>query len=142
SAHSATADVAATGRVLRGMLDRFRLAGDWSEIARVCEPERDAWVGPSRHLRWDEEGRLVIGFGKHAGTPLAELAAGPDRSYLQWIVDKDFPLHVREICQRALELDGPSLEDWVRAAYGTGPATLAAGPAPGAGLDGSPALGA
>src|SRR5690606_29034132 len=27
SAHSATADVAATGRVLRGMLDRFRLAG-------------------------------------------------------------------------------------------------------------------
>ncbi len=48
AAHSAAADVAATDRVLRGMLAHFGLAGDWGQIARVCEPTRDAWVGSSR----------------------------------------------------------------------------------------------
>lgn len=118
AAHSATADVAATGRVLRGMVESFGLPRDWGDIARVCEPERDSWVGTSRHLRWDENGRVVIGFGKHTGRVLSELAAGPDSSYLSWIAGKDFPLHVREICERALELDGAELEAWVRATYG------------------------
>lgn len=117
AAHSASADVAATGRVLRGMLSHFKLAGDWTEIAQVCEPERDAWVGSSRHIRWDAEGRLVLGFGRHAGTPLSDLARGPDATYLQWILDKDFPLHVREMCRRALELEAADLIDWVRRVY-------------------------
>ena len=119
-AHSATADVAATGRVLRGMLHHFQLSHDWREIARVCEPEREAWVGSSRHLRWDENGRLVIGFGKHAGVPVAELARGPDATYLMWIANKDFPIHVREICVRALEMEGAALEAWVRRIHGGG----------------------
>jgi DNA polymerase III subunit epsilon len=118
AAHSATADVAATGRVLRGMLHHFQLSDDWGEIARVCEPEREAWVGSSRHLRWDEGGRLVIGFGKHAGVPVVELAKGPDATYLMWIANKDFPHHVREICGRALETDGAALEAWVKSVYG------------------------
>lgn len=118
AAHSAAADVAATGRVLLGMLDNFGLEGDWSDIADVCEPEREAWVGSSRHLRWDESGRLVIGFGKHNGVPLVELATGPDAGYLSWIAGKDFPVHVREICQRATQMDGAALERWVREAYG------------------------
>jgi DNA polymerase III subunit epsilon len=117
-AHSATADVAATGRVLRGMLHHFQLPSDWREIARVCEPEREAWVGSSRHLRWDENGRLVIGFGRHAGIPLAELARGSDATYLMWIANKDFPIHVREICGRALQMDGSALEAWVKRTYG------------------------
>ena len=117
-AHSATADVAATGRVLRGMLHHFQLSADWREIARVCEPEREAWVGSSRHLRWDDNGRLVIGFGRHAGVPVAELARGPDATYLMWIANKDFPIHVREICGRALQMDGVALEAWVKRTYG------------------------
>jgi DNA polymerase-3 subunit epsilon len=40
AAHSASADVAATGRVLRGMLSHFNLGGDWAEIAQVCEPRQ------------------------------------------------------------------------------------------------------
>jgi len=134
AAHSATADVAATGRVLRGMLHHFQLSADWREIARVCEPEREAWVGSSRHLRWDENGRLVIGFGKHAGVPLAELARGPDATYLMWIANKDFPHHVREICGRALEMEGAALEAWTRSTYGEperqADGTLAAPPPP------------
>jgi DNA polymerase III subunit epsilon len=118
AAHSASADVAATGRVLRGMIETFGLADDWNQIAKVCEPERSSWIGPSRHLRWDDDGQPVLSFGKHAGTPLPRLARGPDAGYLRWVMDKDFPAHVREICQRAIELDGPAFSAWLAATYG------------------------
>ena len=45
------------------------------------------------------------------------MAAGPDRSYLEWIVAKDFPIHVREIAHRALSLDRPGFEEWIRGRY-------------------------
>ena len=118
SAHSASADVAATGRVLVGMLRQFELEDrDWGQIASVCDPGRASWVGPSRHLRWDGE-VIVLGFGKHMGMPLHELAAGPDRSFLRWVVDKDFPPHVGEICKAALERSPDDLLAWVRSRYG------------------------
>lgn len=120
SAHSASADVAATGRVLVGMLDKFELAGrDWSEIASVCDPlpGRASWVGPSRHLRWEGEA-IVIGFGKYSGTPIHELAAGPDRSFLQWVMQKDFPPHVAEVCKHALERSYDELVRWARERFG------------------------
>jgi DNA polymerase-3 subunit epsilon len=118
AAHSASADVAATGRVLRGMMKTFDLADDWSVIAQVCEPERSSWIGPSRHLRWDEDGYPVLSFGKHAGTPLAQLAAGPDANYLRWVMTKDFPPHVREICQRVLDLEPAAFVTWLNQAFG------------------------
>lgn len=118
AAHSASADVAATGRVLVGMLRHFQLDGhDWSQIASVCDPGRASWVGPSRHLRWENE-VIVLGFGKHMGMPLHELASGPDRSFLLWVLSKDFPLHVGEICKAALERPGDDFVAWARARYG------------------------
>jgi DNA polymerase-3 subunit epsilon len=118
AAHSASADVAATGRVLVGMLEHFKLADqDWTQIASVCDPGRASWVGPSRHLRWENE-VVVLGFGKHMGAPLHELAAGPDRSFLAWVITKDFPPHVMEICKAALERSCEELHAWVRQRYG------------------------
>jgi len=130
AAHSATADVAATGRVLRGMLRAFKLVAgddaadeDWNKIASVCDPRPAgwaSWVGPSRHLRWEGEA-VVVGFGKYAGTPLHELAAGPDRSFLRWVIERDFPMHVVEVCRAALELpagDAAALRGWVRERFG------------------------
>src|SRR3970282_1113130 len=70
AAHSASADVAATGRVLVGMLEHFTLAEKYGgRTASVCEPGRASWVGPSRHLRWEGE-VIVLGFGKHLGAPV------------------------------------------------------------------------
>jgi len=110
AAHSASADVAATGRVLMGMLRTFKLDGrDWSEIASVSDPQRATWVGPSRHLRWDGD-VIVIGFGKNAGTAVHEV----DRSFLRWIVDKDFPPHVVQICRAALERTPEEFLAWAR----------------------------
>lgn len=118
AAHSASADVAATGRVLVGMLRHFNLHGqDWGQIATVCDPQRASWVGPSRHLRWENE-QIVVGFGKHMGVALHELAAGPDRSFLRWVIDKDFPPHVVEICRAALERTGEELVAWARQRFG------------------------
>jgi len=123
AAHSASADVAATGRVLTGMLRSFNLDHhDWTAIAAVCDPQRPSWVGPSRHLRW-EGPSIVLAFGKHTGTPLQEL----DRSYLRWIAEKDFPIHVTQICRKAMELAPDELLAWVRQQFGE-PAPTAAPP--------------
>jgi DNA polymerase-3 subunit epsilon len=123
AAHSASADVAATGRVLAGMLRAFNLDGqDWTQIANVCDPGRASWVGPSRHLRWEGD-VIVFGFGKHAGAPLHEIASGPERGFLRWILDRppgrDFPAHVVEVCRAALELPQGELLQWARRRYGT-----------------------
>ena len=118
AAHSASADVAATGRVLAGMLRAFDLADrDWSQIATVCDPGRASWVGPSRHLRWEGE-VIVLGFGKYAGTALHELAAGPDRSFLRWVLERPFPPHVLELCRAALDRSGDDFVAWARGQYG------------------------
>jgi DNA polymerase-3 subunit epsilon len=118
AAHSASADVAATGRVLSGMLRNFKLEHqDWAQIASVCDPERASWLGPSRHLRWDAE-IIVVGFGKYAGMPLHEIASGPDRSFLRWVLEKDFPPHVMDVCRAALEMQRDQLVDWARARFG------------------------
>ena len=122
SAHSATADVAATGRVLQGMLDAFGLADrDWDSIADVCEPERKSWVGPSRHMRWTPNGLVVLGFGRNAGAPVHMLANSPERDYLLWMLDKDFPPHVHAICRRALDLPHPEFRAWIRRVFGQNP---------------------
>jgi DNA polymerase-3 subunit epsilon len=129
AAHSASADVAATGRVLAGMLRAFNLADqDWESIACKCDPQhaaRASWVGPSRHLRWEGD-VVVLGFGKHSNAPLHQLAAGPDRGFLRWVVERDFPVHVGEVCRAALDLPGDEFLAWARRRY---PALAASTPA-------------
>ena len=117
AAHSASADVAATGRVLSAMLRAFQLDGqDWEAIACKCDPQhgaRASWVGPSRHLRWEGD-VVVLGFGKHANAPVHQIATGPDRSFLRWVVERDFPVHVAEVCRAALDLPGEEFLAWAR----------------------------
>ena len=119
SAHSASADVAATGRVLLGMLKSFGLEGqDWKAVADVCDPQRSNWVGPSRHLQWDAAGAVIITFGKHAGSALHVLAQGSDAGYLRWVVGKDFPAHVLEICRAAMDQTAEEFLAWAKQRYG------------------------
>ncbi len=139
AAHSASADVAATGRVLTGMLRAFGLEQqDWGAIAGLCDPQRATWIGPTRHLRW-ESGVVTLGFGKHAGSPLHKIAHGPDRSFLRWVMEKDFPPHVIEICRAALEAVARIPADacdaaaepvaaWVRERFGPPPAAPVTSP--------------
>ena len=129
AAHTASADVAATGRVLSGMLAHFGMGDtreplDWEQIACKADPQRKetlaqraSWVGPSRHLRWENE-VIILGFGKYQNAAVHELAMGPDRSFLSWVIGKDFPTHVSEICKAALEMRGEAFLAWAKDRYG------------------------
>ena len=98
NAHSAGADVAATGRVLLGMLEHFGHAGKfWDEIALVAAPDRPTWLGFTNHFVWKDD-RVVLNFGKHAGT---DARAGTVKGYLAWMTKQDFPVHVIEIARAA-----------------------------------------
>lgn len=110
-AHQASADVAATARVLTAMLGAFGLDGKaWPEIAAISNPfpNRSAWLGPSAHIQWDGSGAVVFGFGKYKGNQVDRT----ESSFLRWILAKDFPPHVKEICRASLEQRG-QFGDWI-----------------------------
>lgn len=94
NAHSAGEDVRATKRVLDALAARY----PQTDIS-VCDPmpDRHLWFGPTRHLTWDGEA-VVVGFGKHEGRRLHEM----DRGFLEWVISKDFPAHVKLACRAAL----------------------------------------
>lgn len=102
NAHQAEADVAATARVLASMLSTFGLSDKpWPEIAAISDPfaNRTTWLGPSHHIQWDESGAVVFGFGKYKGKQVGHADGG----FLRWVLAKDFPPHVKKICEVALE---------------------------------------
>lgn len=122
-AHQAAADVAATGRVLRGMVAQWRVQPDaanpenwnWPELAAIADPftSRANWIGPSHHIQWDADGNAVFGFGKNQNRRVDQT----DPGFLRWVVGKDFPPHVRDICAAALRLPGVHLKPWIAERY-------------------------
>lgn len=115
NAHQASADVAATARVLEKMLATFGLSDKpWPEIAAISDPfaNRSTWIGPSPHIQWDESGGVVFGFGKYKGQQVVHADAG----FLRWVLAKDFPPHVSKICKVALERRRQFLE-WIATYY-------------------------
>lgn len=115
-AHRASADVAATSRVLNAMLDAFRLGGkSWPELAAIANafPGRENWIGPSHHLQWRDDGSAVFAFGKYNGQSIAMA----DPGFLRWVVGKDFPPHVKEVCRTALQIHAHDFETWLRERY-------------------------
>jgi len=128
NAHSAVADIAATGRVALGMIDAFALHGkDWGEIADLCDPDRKMWLGGSNHFKWVwADGpvappTVILAFGKHKDTPVPELAA-TNAGYLRWMQKQDFPPHVKLICQRACSMRPQAFLAWAAASYPPPPA--------------------
>ena len=113
-AHCATDDVAATGRVLRGMLSSFELEEkSWQEISSLCELKRGNWIGPSYHFQWKGQ-EPVFGFGKHKSRPILDVAQEDDGSYLRWLAKQDFPQHVKDIAQVAPEKSKKEFTTWLQ----------------------------
>jgi DNA polymerase-3 subunit epsilon len=115
NAHQAEADVAATARVLESMLAAFGFADKaWPEIAAVSDPfaNRTTWLGPSHHIQWDESGAVVFGFGKYKGQQVGHA----DRGFLRWVLAKDFPPHVKKICEVSMERRR-QFDDWIATYY-------------------------
>ena len=114
-AHSATADVAATGRVLNGMLNSFNIADkSWKEVAELCpiQTRRKNWVGPTHHLQWRNR-QAVFGFGKHRNRAVIEVAQEDNGGYVEWMAKQDFPAHVIEVCRAAKEMSAQDFSAWL-----------------------------
>ncbi len=122
NAHSAAADIAATGRVAIAMFEQFGLSGQpWDAISELCNPDRKFWLGNTGHLRWAPTAAdgvvVVITFGKHKDAALHELAV-TQPGYLRWVLKQDFPPHVKQICHEAVSRRGGGyFLSWARAAY-------------------------
>ena len=100
-AHDASSDVEATVAVLAAQLNTY------PDLPKTVAELHD-WLYPIDPNRIDADGKLVwrdgvatVAFGAQAGTSLADLAAG-DRSFLEWVLRKDFSDEVKAIVRDAL----------------------------------------
>jgi len=100
--HDARSDVEATVGVLAAQLHTYR------NLPKTVDALH-AWLYPSDPNRIDADGKLVwrdgvatVAFGAQAGTALTELADN-DRSFLEWVLRKDFSPEVKAIIEAALE---------------------------------------
>lgn len=100
-AHSAEADILATVEVLEGQLQRYPdLPTDVAGLHEASHPRDPSWVDANGRLVW-RNGEAIVGFGKHRGRSLREMAA-QEPGYLRWIVGGDFSGDLKEICSQAL----------------------------------------
>ena len=100
-AHDARSDVEATVAVLAAQLNTY------ADLPKTVDALH-AWLYPSDPNRIDADGKLVwrdgiatVTFGAQAGSSLADLASN-DRSFLEWVLRKDFSDEVKAIVEEAL----------------------------------------
>ena len=100
-AHDARSDVEATVAVLAAQLNTY------ADLPKTVDALH-AWLYPSDPNRIDADGKLVwrdgiatVTFGAQAGSSLADLASN-DRTFLEWVLRKDFSDEVKAIVEEAL----------------------------------------
>jgi DNA polymerase-3 subunit epsilon len=101
-AHDARSDVEATVAVLAAQMRTY------PDLPNTVDGLH-AWLNPSDPNRIDADGKLLwqddvatVAFGAQAGTSLADLASR-DRSFLEWVLRKNFSDEVKAIVRDALE---------------------------------------
>jgi DNA polymerase III subunit epsilon len=104
-AHSALADVEATGEVLMKQLNRYEELKDINVINKIHRLPDDKFVDLERRFYW-RNGEAFFAFSKYRDTPLSEVArTNPD--FLTWILSADFPEETKIIVKKALEGEFP-----------------------------------
>lgn len=101
SAHDAANDCRATLAVLDAML-RVGFV-DVEQAIRWSNEPLPGDVDFDGKFKWQGD-QAVIGFGKHAGTPLERLPA----SYLRWMLESDFPASTKHVVRRYLAGEYPA----------------------------------
>ena len=103
-AHDAMADIEATVQVLAGQLERYtpdgRLTADVEALHALSE--RPGQLDSTNRLRKDDNGEILINFGKYQGQPLRKVFAR-DPNYYHWIQDRDFSIEVKQITREVWE---------------------------------------
>lgn len=128
-AHDALADTLATLDVFDAQLARYDdLPRDAAALHELCNPRDENCVDATRKLRWNDAGEATLGFGKHKGKTLRELARS-SRDYLEWMRrDDSFSPEVKEILREALGGVFPCRAG--RESEVTAPAALVSDPGP------------
>jgi hypothetical protein len=99
-AHDALNDCRATLRVFRAMLDRGNTIEAMQRWTTLPLPGDADFAGK---LRWIGD-QIIITFGEHAGTDLADVRS----DYLRWMLTKDFPDDTKALVTRVLAGDYPT----------------------------------
>lgn len=89
-AHSAEADTRATLEVLKAQLDRYPedLQNDVEFLSSFTTQQRN--LDLAGRFVYNEKDEVVINFGKHKGTPVAEVLK-KEPGYYDWVMKADFP---------------------------------------------------
>lgn len=94
NAHRADVDVRATIDVLESQLEQNSiLPRDISNLCEFCNPIDPSWIDSDGKFAWFD-GKAIINFGKHQNKTL-EFMSKSDISYLQWIINTDFPIEAK-----------------------------------------------
>src|SRR5262249_41495896 len=101
-AHGARADAVATARVLLAQLERYAdLPLNVADLAALYA-RKERYVDPTRTLRLDDSGQVVVNFVLHGGTLLCDLAV-KKRDYWEWMLQVDWHPKVKDVIKTMLD---------------------------------------
>ncbi len=98
-AHSAEADVIATGMVLKELVKRGFCELDINQLSDLSDTSNLADIAGK--FIWDKANVLLWNFGKYYGKPVTV-----DRSYCNWVLNSDFPLQSKIVLSEYLGFKG------------------------------------
>ncbi len=103
-AHGAEADVLATIDVLEAQLDKYDdLPKSAAEIHKFCRECNPNFVEPTGRIRWMGDDAVVAFKSNFQNQRLQDIATLPKgQQFLRWIMNNNFSLEVKTICQDAL----------------------------------------
>lgn len=104
-AHDALADTTATLEILDAQLAHYPdLPREVAALHVFCNPDEGKYVDLKRKFVWNDQGEATFTFGKFQGQSLnAVVADQRGRSYLEWMLGKDFSEEVKGILREALD---------------------------------------
>ena len=103
-AHDAMADIEATVKIVEGQLARYVPEGRVeANVPHLHELSvRPGQLDATNRLRRDDDGEIVINFGKHHGKRAREVFK-QEPSYYNWIQDRDFSVQVKAYTKQLWE---------------------------------------
>ena len=111
-AHNALADTEATLAILDAQIARYEEVPDEIDaLHRFCNPDEGRFVDRKRKFLWNDQGKAEFTFGKYQGQSLnAVVADQRGRSYLEWMLGRDFSEEIKSILRDALDGAFPKKE--------------------------------
>mgnify|MGYP001573434928 CR=1 FL=1 len=102
--HSSESDVRATFDVLKSQLEKHPndLPNNINELHDFCNEKRSInWIDKDGKFVWVGD-EAVVNFSKYRGKTLSHMAKN-ERSFLEWIINKDFSPEVKKIAEDAIK---------------------------------------